>query len=348
MTSKERFFATLRRQPVDRPCVDYEALPEVTDALCARLGLPDLEALRVALGSDLRNLVSAAPYVGEPFPPQPDGAPRDYFGAPDSQGTYSSNLYQPPLAHAETVADVEAHRWPDPADFDYSGLRSLCESFSPYVTCGGAWSPMLCTAMHLTGMEEFFALMASRPAVAEAILEHLCEFFHGYSRRYFEATRGALDVFFMGDDFGLQTGPMFSLAMFRRFLVPRLARLYGLAKDYGLTVMMHSCGGIRPFIPDMIAAGMDVLDPVQVRAEGMDVEGLRREFGRDLTFHGSIDTQQTLPFGSPADVAAEVRARLELFGDEGGFICCGSQHYLPDIPLDNLLTIYRTCGTTTL
>jgi uroporphyrinogen decarboxylase len=348
MTPKERFLATVRRQPVDRPCVDYEANADVTDALCGRLGLPDLEALRKALGSDLRNLVSAAPYTGEPFPPMPDGAPRDYLGIPDSRGTYSSTVYEPPLACAETVADVEAHRWPNPDDFDYSGLRAMCESFSDYAVCGGAWSPILCTAMHLTGMVEFFELMAARPAVAEAILEHLCEFFHGYSCRYFEATRGALDVFFMGDDFGLQTGPMFSGAMFRRFLLPRLKRLYAQAKDCGLLVMMHSCGGIRPFIPDLIEAGVDILDPVQVRAAGMDIEGLKRDFGSDLTFHGSIDTQQTLPRGSVGDVEAEVRSRLDLFGEGGGFICCGSQHYMIDIPLENLLAIYRTCGTATL
>ncbi len=345
MTAKERFRATVCRQPVDRPCVDYEANPDVSEALCRHLDLSDLEALRQALGSDLRNLVSAAPYTGEPFPPMPDGAPRDYFGVPDSRGTYSSTVYRPPLASVETVAEVEAHPWPCAGDFDYSGLRALCEAHADYVTCGGAWSPMLCTAMHLTGMVEFLELMASKPAVAEAILEHLCEFFYRYSERYFEATRGVLDVFFMGDDFGIQTGPMISPAMFQRFLLPRLKRLYGLAKDHGLPVMMHSCGAIHPLIPDLIDIGLDILDPIQVRAADMDIEGLKRDFGRDITFHGSIDTQQTLPRGSVADVEAEVRARLDLFAEDGGFICCGSQHYMIDIPPENILAIYRTCGT---
>ncbi len=347
MTPKERFFATLRRQPVDRPCVDYEATPDLTDALCRHLDLPDLEALRRALGSDLRNLVSAAPYTGEPFPPMPDGAPRDCFGVPDSKGTYSSTVYEPPLARAETVADVEAHPWPSADEFDYSGLRSLCEAHAGYVTCGGAWSPMLCTAMHLTGMVEFLEMMADRPAAAEAILEHLCCFFYRYSERYFEAAAGVLDVFFMGDDFGIQTGPMISPVMFRRFLLPRLERLYSLAQRHGLPVMMHSCGAIRPLIADMIHIGLDILDPIQVRATGMDVEDLKRDFGGDLIFHGSIDTQQTLPRGSVADVEAEVRSRLELFAD-GGFICCGSQHYMIDIPPQNVLAIYRTCGTATV
>ena len=77
----------------------------------------------------------------------------------------------------------------------------------------------------------------------------------------------------------------------------------------------------------------------------MEIGSLKREFGKHLTFHGSIDTQQTLPRGSAADVETEVRSRLALFADEGGFICCGSQDYMIDIPLENLLTIYRTCGS---
>lgn len=344
MTSKERVLATVRREPIDRPCVDYGANADVTQMLCAHLGLPDREALLRALGVDLRNLVDAAPFVGEPPPPMPDGTQVSYFGIPDSKGTYSSTVYNPPLAHAETVADVEAHRWPDPDDFDFTKLRATCEGLSEYALCGGAWSPLLCTAMHLTGMEEFFLLMAMKPKVAEAILNHLSDFFYEYSRRYFEATRGVLDIFFMGDDFGIQTGPMMSLTMFRRFMVPHLKRLYGLAKEYDLLVMMHSCGSVRALIPDMIDAGMDMLDPVQVRAASMEPERLKRDFGRDITFHGSIDTQQTLPRGSVKDVEDEVRSRLELFED-GGFICCGSQDYMIDIPAENLLTIYRTCGS---
>jgi len=345
VTSKERVLATVARRPLDRPCVDYEADADVSQALCEYLGLEEVEALRRVLGSDLRNLVDAAPYVGEGVPPLPDGTPRNYFGVPDSQGTYSSTIYQPPLANVETVAEVEAYPWPEADDFDYSKLGQMCDQLSEYALCGGAWSPLVCTAMHLTGMEEFFMLMAWKPQVAEAILARLCDLFYEYSKRYFEATAGKLDIFFMGDDYGLQNGPMFSVEMFRRLVLPHIRRLFELAKSYGLLVMMHSCGSIRAFIPDLIDAGMDILDPVQVRAAGMQIEGLKRDFGKDIVFHGSIDTQHTLPRGSVQDVEAEVRSRLELFAEEGGFICCGSQWYMNDIPLENLLAIYRTCGS---
>ena len=111
--------------------------------------------------------------------------------------------------------------------------------------------------------------------------------------------------------------------------------------------MHHSCGSVRKLLPDLIELGVDVLDPVQVRATGMDAAGLKRDFGDRVTFHGSIDTQQTLPAGSPIDVRAEVLDRLQQVAPGGGFILSGSQDYISDIPLENIVMIYDTaieCG----
>ena len=131
-----------------------------------------------------------------------------------------------------------------------------------------------------------------------------------------------------------------SLEMWRKFIKPHLVRLFDLAKSYDLIVMLHCCGSIVDIIPDLIDIGLDALDPIQVRAAGMDAEYLARQFGKDLVFHGSIDTQQTLPNGTPADVAAEVKSRLEVFGN--GFICAPSQVFLPDIPVENIIVLYET------
>ena len=131
------------------------------------------------------------------------------------------------------------------------------------------------------------------------------------------------------------------------FIAPHLKRLYGLAKRHGLKVMHHSCGSVRKLLPDLIALGVDVLDPVQVRAAGMDAAELKRDFGDRVTFHGSMDTQQTLPAGSPTDVRAEVLDRLRHLAPGGGFILSGSQDYISDIPLENIVAIYDTafeCG----
>jgi uroporphyrinogen decarboxylase len=104
--------------------------------------------------------------------------------------------------------------------------------------------------------------------------------------------------------------------------------------------MQHSCGAVRDIIPALIEDGVDMLDPVQVRAEGMGLAGLVRDFGDRLTFHGGVDTQHTLPFGTPADVRAEVRSYLDLTKDHGGYVLVGSQDFIADIPDENIVAMY--------
>ena len=203
-----------------------------------------------------------------------------------------------PLAHATTVAEVIAHPFPDPDALDYEHYAARCEQFADYAVCGGDWSPFFTMALELMGTEQFLVAMRVMPDVAHALLARIAGYYYETSRRMFEAARGKLDIFFMGDDYGTQRGPFVSRRDFHAFVAPHLQRLYGLAKSHGLKVMHHSCGSVRALLPDLIALGVDVLDPVQVRAAGMDVAGLKRDFGDKITFHGSIDTQRTLPAGS--------------------------------------------------
>jgi uroporphyrinogen decarboxylase len=104
--------------------------------------------------------------------------------------------------------------------------------------------------------------------------------------------------------------------------------------------MQHSCGSVRDIIPWLVEDGVDILDPVQVRAKGMDLAGLVRDFGNRLSFHGGVDTQRTLPFGSREDVRAQVRSYLDLTCESGGYILTGSQDLIADIPDDNILAMY--------
>jgi uroporphyrinogen decarboxylase len=134
---------------------------------------------------------------------------------------------------------------------------------------------------------------------------------------------------------------MMSLGMWRRFVRPHVERIYGLARRHGLKVMQHSCGSVCAFLPDLIECGLNILEPVQVRAKGMDPRELALQFGGRLAFHGSIDTQQTLPFGTPGDVRREVRERIETFKPYGGFTIAPSQHLMPEIPTENIVAMYE-------
>jgi len=145
---------------------------------------------------------------------------------------------------------------------------------------------------------------------------------------------------------------MLSRAMFggcthpQRFVRPYLQRMYNVGKRHGKLVMHHSCGSVADLIPTFMEMGLDILEPIQVGAAGMDAAELARAYGGRLCFHGSIDTQHTLPFGSPEDVRREVRRRVETFRPYGGFTISPSQHMLPEIPTENIVAMYEAAWET--
>jgi uroporphyrinogen decarboxylase len=339
--------AAIEHRTPDRVPTDYWAHKPVTERLCAALGVDDYESMLTALGVDIRDVRNRITYTGPPEHFLPDGRQCDMWGVPlNPGGTYASSVTRTPLSRATTVAEIDAHTpFPNPDWWDYSPVLGACEAGGDHAVMGGAWSPFFCQSMYLMGMEELLTAMALYPAAVEALMTRVTDYFLESCRRQFEAAQGTMQIFFMGDDYGGQTGPLVSLEMFRRFIKPHLARLFAQAKCFGLKVMLHSCGSVHAFIPDLIDIGLDALDPVQVRAKDMEPERLAREFGKDICFHGSIDTQQTLPFGTPEDVRAEVEARLELFPG-GGFICAPSQEFMADISTENILAMYETAGST--
>ncbi len=128
--------------------------------------------------------------------------------------------------------------------------------------------------------------------------------------------------------------------MFREFLAPYLKRMIDLCHAAGLKFMLHSCGAIRTLIPDLIALGVDILDPIQVAAKGMEPGPLKREFGDRLAFHGGVCTQRTLPFGTTDEVRAAVLDRIATLGAGGGYVLASSHDISADTPAENIVTMY--------
>jgi uroporphyrinogen decarboxylase len=348
MRSKERVLMAINHQEPDRVPLDFAANPDVVEALCHKLGIEidrpfyshcyDFpEALLQRLRVDLR--VVRADYIGPPLASFDDGSHMDRLGILRAKEGYPIGH---PLSGAKTVAEIEAYPWPDPDAFDYEHYAEQCERVEDYAVCGGDWCPFFTWAHTLMGTEEFLTAMFDRPELVHAVLGRLVDYYCETSRRMFEAAKGRIDIFFMGDDYGTQIGPFISPRHFRKFIVPQLKRLYDLAKSYGLKVMQHTCGSVRAILPDLITAGMDILDPIQVRAKDMDVRALKRDFGDRISFHGSIDIQHTMPKGTSEDVRQEVLDRLTYIAPGGGLIISGSHHYLHDIPLENIITVYNT------
>jgi uroporphyrinogen decarboxylase len=199
-------------------------------------------------------------------------------------------------------------------------------------------------AMYVRGIERIFLDLALNPDVAKAIFAQIRGFYLAYAERIFEAAQGALDILLMGDDFGSQNGPLLSPAMWAEFLGDGFAEYAGLARSYGLRVMHHTCGSVRPLIPLMMDRGLDILQSLQPEASDMDPRRLKAEFGDRLAFHGGISIQRTLPFGTPESVRQEVKDRIEAFAPGGGYILCTSHNVQADTPVENVLALMQAYG----
>lgn len=344
MTSRERVFQAIEHQPTDRAPADYGAHRSVTERLIEKLGVADEEELLQALNVDMRRvfLDYSQPDTG----PDRDGYYRTMWGTRyrrDEQG--QAYDWIPPFHEDTTLEDVLAHPWPDPDALDYSNVLPQCEKyFGHYATFGAPWSPFFHEVGWLIGQENFFIWMITKAEVVQAIIDGVVNYEVEVTRRFLEAAGGKLDITYFGNDFGTQRGLTISPPMWQRFFRQPLKRFFDVSHDYGCKVMKHSCGAIRDIIPWMIEDGVDLLDPIQVRAEGMEFSRLVRDFGGRLTFHGAVDTQHTLPFGTVEEVRAQVRFYLDLTRERGGYILCGSQEFIEDIPLDNILAMYDENG----
>jgi len=339
MTSKERVLRNYSFQSIDRFSIDWCACSEVYSRLQEHYGLAtDLELME-RLHVDFR--YPKPQWIGFPLVDE-QGRPTDYFGIPRAGVGDFGYAVEHPLAGVSSVAEVEAYpKWPTVDMWDYDRYARDCARFDEYAVLGGVWGWFFEAAAELVGMDRWFYLIHDSPEVAHAILGKIVDFMVGVSEIMFQKAGRHIDICFTGDDYGLQSGPMMSMPMFNQFARPYLQRIYDVGRKYGKPVMHHSCGSVAAFIPAFMEMGLSILEPVQVSAAGMDARLLARRYGGRLCFHGSIDTQRTLPFGAPEDVRREVRERVETFRPYGGFTIAPTQHLLTDIPVENILAMYE-------
>jgi uroporphyrinogen decarboxylase len=178
-------------------------------------------------------------------------------------------------------------------------------------------------------------------------LDRLFDFCYDNTRRIYEQIPGQVTLSYIAEDFGGQETLLFSAAMIREFFIPRMKRMIELAHEAGVYAFFHSDGAIRSILPDMIAAGMDVLNPIQWRCKGMERHGLKHDFGDQVVFHGAVDNQQTLPFGTVAQVRQEVIENIEILGKGGGYILAPCHNIQVITPPENIVAMYEmgyACG----
>lgn len=354
MNSHQRFqLACAHREP-DRPPTDYLAHPEADRRLRAALGVETERELLDRLGCvffylpgrDISQNEGALPFYKHRERLTLSATERTCsLGIRWQRGAFASKFavdeaIAGPFSDASTAGDILAFPWPRAADFDFSPLQAEADANRDRVRVGGLWTGILGDSYRMLGFQNFLCALAADPDLAHTLVDRMTEMYLELNAAYFEALKGRLDVWFFGNDFGSQEALLFSAGMWGDFFCENIRRLTALAHAHGLKVMMHSCGAVAPLIPLLIEAGVDILDPIQVTAQGMVPSDLKARFGERLVFHGGIDTQRVLPFGSRDEVAGHVRATVATLGRGGGYIFAPSQILGPDIPTDNLLAMY--------
>lgn len=342
MTSKERVASSLRWEEPDRVPVQTYLTPEMRKRLTDRFGGRDVLE---RLGVDFRAV--NAPYRGG-LRPGGGGTTYDMWGAGyrrvehGTGGAYEEACFLP-LAGLGTMDDVRSYPWPDPADFDCSGIRESCDAVSAYaVACGGAGFPDIVNGVSRgRGMEQVLVDIATRDEVGLAVIDRRSDILHEVLRRTLEAAGGRIDIVCLGEDMGNQNGRMFSPRDFEEVFRPRLGRFIDLAHEFGARAMMHSCGDTHEIMPTLIEMGLDVLDAMQPEPPGMDPETIRKACLGKLAFSGLISTQRTLPFGTVEDCRREARHRLDVIAPGGGYIFAPAHNIQPDTPVENVLAVYE-------
>lgn len=197
--------------------------------------------------------------------------------------------------------------------------------------------------------DHFFMLLAGEPRRAHEFLDRVVEMHLKNLESFLGCVGEYIDVILFGDDLGMQTGPQISPKMYREFFKPRHRILWNRAKELAnVKVMLHCCGGVRPILGDLIEAGLDAMNPVQITCEGMNPRELKAEFGNELTFWGGgCDTQGVLLKGTPDEVRRHVREMVDIFKPGGGFVFQQVHNILADVPPENVVAMLEEVNRVT-
>jgi len=264
----------------------------------------------------------------------------------------------PPLAGVtepaqldEHAAAIESFDWPSYADESLDDVAARAERLfreTDYAVVGNLMCHFLAAGQSLRGHEQFLIDLLADQGLVHALMERLVAAYLRRVEAYLDRVGDFIQVVLFNDDLGTQSGPMVSLEAYRELIFPYQRRLFGFAKARrpDLFLLFHSCGSVRRFIPSLIEAGVDALNPVQVSAAEMDTAELKREFGRDVAFWGGgCDTQHILNHGSPAQIEAEVRRRIADLAPGGGFVFTQVHNIQPDVPPENVLAMLDAVRT---
>jgi uroporphyrinogen decarboxylase len=347
----------IAHKSIDRIPMMYRGLLATDERLCAHFALESpekswREILR-RLNADIMcsgyTLSKYFFYVPEYYGPFKEKCYNDhalfYAWGLDSEpaqtafGEYIHYAINAPLRDA-SLRDIASYRGPELGDFNFDNFSFDMSLREDNFFCTGILNYIFILASWMRGQDQFFVDLAIDQRAAAALIDKIGEFAVELTKAIYERHGDKLDMFGMWDDVADQRSLCMQPETWRKLFKKWDRRIIDAVKKYDQIVLFHCCGNCNAIIPDFIEIGVDILDPIQTSAVDMDLESLKRRYGRDLTFHGGLDVQKLLPYGTEEAIRAEVRRIKDLFGTEGGIIL-GPSHDIPnDVPIENIVAIY--------
>jgi uroporphyrinogen decarboxylase len=271
----------------------------------------------------------------------------DEWGVKWKRSAYYFEQVEHPL-EGKSYEDIKNYRFPDPEDtLKVEELRNELSAYleeNPYyvIPLSQSYGGLLETAMWIRGYTDFYLDIGTGSKECEYLLDRINEYFIVWNRHYLDSVDGKADIVAIGDDYGMQDRTILSPEMWRKYIKPRYGELINSIKSAypDVNLFHHSCGSIYPIIDDLIEIGVDILNSIQPTARDMEPEKLKNRFGDRITFHGGIDVQNLLPFGTPREIKDEVKRRLDILAENGGYIIAPSHNIQAGTPADNIIAFY--------
>lgn len=353
MNSKERVLTALRRTGVpDRVPLQFDLCRSLSDAFGQKYGIPvhyttayyedvtyrlSANELRVAMGSDCV-VVGAGLPRGYQHPVDENGYLVNEFKMRLRQGPVYMEVIAPaPMSHLQTAEDVAAFEFPDPlAEGRFDDAARYIEQYKDQYFIIGDMELTMFDLMHLSvGMEKLLVDMAMGEPYVEALIEKTKSFALAIGKKLVSM---GVDGIWAGDDFGGQQDMLISPRMWRRYFKEPYRQIYAELKAINpdVVIMQHCDGAVAPILGDWIDAGLEVFNPVQPNVPGHEPEALKSQFGDRLSFWGAVDQQRLLPFGTPAEIEADVKAKIDVLGQGGGYMIAPAHIIQADTSMENV------------
>lgn len=351
MTERENFFSIIKRTGYERIPVMYSFCPylqetcnDKVEALLKEIGFTPSP---IAYAKSIPVKDSDTEKFRCYYDDLKEGATIDIYGVANEPGSAAAmhmTHMRHPLERMETLEELETYPFPEFVwdEEDVVAQLACNQAFKAQdrVVCGDMQCTVWETAWYMRGMEVLMMDMMSEKEMAEFVLDKVTALAVQRAEYY---VKTGVDMLYFGDDVGMQRTIMMSRELYQAWIKPRLKKVVDAARAINpeVVIFYHSCGFVEPFIEDLIEVGIDVLNPVQ--PECMDFGEIHAKYGDRISFHGTIGTQTTMPFGTPEEVRAEVFKNLDIAGQKGGLLVSPTHMLEPEVPWENIKAYIQAC-----